>query len=349
MNTSETAARIPPLRELLTVLGAGMALAIWTPDPASAGTVLKISTLAPEGSGWARALREMDADLRAATDDALKLRIYPGGVQGDEDVMLRKIRIGQLQGAALGGTGVSRVCREVLALEMPFLFGGYDEIDYVLAQTEQEFKALFLDQGFVLLGWADIGFVHLLSKDPVRGTGDLHGLKIWRLQGEPITEVLFEKAGVTSVPLAIPDVLLGLQTNLVDVVYASPAAAIILQWFTRVGYYTELPINYTLGAFVVHRKYYDGLSAEHQELLTRVAAARIGEHNLRGRGDNEEALRIMRAEGLQPVVPTEADVASFRSLVEESRPELVGRAFSAPVYERILRHLGDFRGRRDGG
>lgn len=324
-------------------------MAIWAPDPASAGTVLKISTLAPEGSGWARALREMDADLRAATDDALELRIYPGGVQGDEDVMLRKIRIGQLQGAALGGTGVSRVCREVLALEMPFLFGGYDEIDYVLAQTEQEFKALFLDQGFVLLGWADIGFVHLLSKDPVRGTGDLRGRKIWRLQGEPITEVLFEKAGVTSVPLAIPDVLLGLQTNLVDVVYASPAAAIVLQWFTRVGYYTELPINYTLGAFVVHRKYYDGLSAEHQELLTRVAATRIGEHNLRGRGDNEEALRIMRAEGLHPVVPTEADVASFRSLVEESRPELVGRAFSAPVYERILRHLGDFRGRRDGG
>ncbi len=349
MTTSEVLAkRRRSLRQLPAALAASMALAVPGPPPAEGATILKLATLAPEGSGWTRALREMDADLRAATSDDLGLRIYPGGVQGDEEVMLRKIRIGQLQGAALGGTGVSRVCREVLALEMPFLFDRYEEIDYVLTQTEDDFQALFLEQGYVLLGWADIGFVHLLSKEPVRGTGDLRGPKVWRLQGEPITEVLFEKAGVTSVPLSIPDVLLGLQTNLVEVVYASPAAAIVLQWFTRVRYYTDLPINYTLGAFVLHRKYFDALSAEHQELLTGIAATRIHEHNLRGRGDNEEALRVMRAEGLQPVTPSEAEVASFRSLVEESRPELVGRAFSAPVYEKILRHLAEFR-RQDGG
>ena len=349
MTASEIAGRCPPLRRLLALIAPGMALGLWAAAPAEASTVLKISTLAPEGSGWTRALREMDADLRAATGDALRLRIYPGGVQGDEEVMLRKIRIGQLQGAALGGIGVSRVCREVLALEMPFLFDGYEEIDYVLRQMEDDFRALFLEQGYVLLGWADIGFVHLLSKKPIRGTGDLRGLKIWRLQGEPITEVLFEKAAVTSVPLAIPDVLLGLQTNLVDVVYASPAAAIVLQWFTRVQYYTELPINYTLGAFVLHRKYFDRLSDDHQNLLIEISAARIQEHNLRGRGDNEEALRIMRAEGLQPVIPSEAEVASFRSLVEDSRAELVGHAFSASVHEQILGHLADFRRQREGG
>ena len=345
MSISESAGRC----RLLAVLAWGMAMALWAPTSAETATVLKISTLAPEGSGWTRALREMDADLRAATGDALRLRIYAGGVQGDEDVMLRKIRIGQLQGAALGGTGVSRVCREVLALEMPFLFDGYGEIDYVLRQMEDYFRSVFLAQGYVLLGWADIGFVHLLSKDPIRGTGDLRGRKIWRLQGEPITEVLFKKAEVTSVPLAIPDVLLGLQTNLVDVVYASPAAAIVLQWFTRVQYYTELPINYTLGAFVLHRKYFDRLPDEQQQLLTEIAAARIREHNLRGRGDNEEALRIMRKEGLQPVKPSEAEVASFRALVEDSRSELVGQAFSASVHEQILGHLADFRRQRDGG
>ena len=340
---------IPGRCRTLAVLASGIAMALWAPASAETATVLKMSTLAPEGSGWTRALHEMDADLRAATGDVLRLRIYAGGVQGDEDVMLRKIRIGQLQGAALGGIGVSRVCREVLALEMPFLFERYEEIDYVLKQMEGYFQAAFLEQGYVLLGWADIGFVHLLSGEPVRGTGDLRGRKVWRLQGEPITEVLFEKAGVTSVPLAIPDVLLGLQTNLVDVVYASPAAAILLQWFTRVRYYTELPINYTLGAFVLHRKYFDRLSEEQQKLLTGTAAARIHEHNLRGRGDNEEALRVMRAEGLRPVTPSEAEVASFRSLVDDSTPELVGRAFSASAYEQILGHLADFRGRRDGG
>ena len=348
MTTSEIPRkRRRSLREVPAAVAASLALALGQ-LPAEAATALKIATLAPEGSAWTRALREMDSDLRAATSGDLRLRIYPGGVQGDEEVMLRKIRIGQLQGAAFGGIGVSRVCRDMLALQMPFLFDGYEEIDYVLTQMEDEFRGLFLEQGYFLLGWADIGFVHLLSKDPVRGTADLRGPKIWRLRGEPITEVLFEKVGVTSVPLAIPDVLLGLQTNLVDVVYASPAAAIVLQWFTRARYYTDLPINYTLGAFVLHRKYFDALSGEHQELLAGIAATRIRQHNLRGRGDNEEALRIMRAEGLQPVTPSEAEVASFRSLVEESKAELVGRAFSASVFQQILRHLADFR-RQDGG
>lgn len=309
----------------------------------SAATVLKIATLAPEGSSWVRALRDIDADLRAGTGTALSLKIYPGGVQGDEDVILRKIRIGQLQGAGLGGIGVSQVFADVLALEMPFLFADYDEVDYVLEKMGAFYAAGYLQAGYVLLGWSDIGFVYLMSRDPVRGADDIRGMKVWRLQGEPITGVLFQKAGVAAVPLSIPDVLLGLQTNLVDVVYAPPAAAIVLQWFTRVRYYTDLPINYSLGAFVVERQSFEALTPDQQALLRDSAARHMRAHKQRGRRDNEEALAVMRKEGVAAVISPPEQIESFHALVRAATPELVGPAFSRAAHDSVLYHLQTFR------
>ena len=186
------------------------------------GQTLKIATLAPDGSGWINTLRDIDNEVRERTDNKVRLKIYPGGVQGNEDVMIRKIRVGQLHGGGFGGTGTSAIFPDVLALEMPFLFEDYDEIEHVLAQTQGYYRRGYSEKGYVLLGWFDIGFVYLFSQKPIAGVEDIRGLKVWRLQGEPVSEVLFAKIGVTSVPLSIPDVLLGLQTDLVEVVYTSP-------------------------------------------------------------------------------------------------------------------------------
>lgn len=332
------------LRPLLTAVLLGVAA-----GPAAAQSVLKVGSLAPDGSSWIEALRAIDGDLDDGTSGQVRLKIYPGGVQGDEDVMLRKIRIGQLQGAGLAGNGVGFIVPDVLALQLPFLFSNYDEVDYVVGQMEQYYRQAFLDAGYVLLGWSDIGFVYLMSAKPVRSVDDIRGRKVWRLQDEPITDVLFKKAKVTSVPLAIPDVLLGLQTNLVDVVYASPAAAIVLQWFTRVQYYTDLPINYTLGAFVLQRKAFEKLSESQQQLLLASAKRHIGEHNARGRIDNAEALAVMRREGVQPVAVPPAAEASFRDLVAETSADLVGQAFSREANDLVQKHLAEFRARADGG
>ncbi len=311
--------------------------------PVTAQTVLKIATLAPEGSSWIIALRQIDAEIRSETDGQVRLKIYAGGVQGDEDVMLRKIRIGQLHAAGLGGPGISHVLPDVLALEMPFLFENYDEVDYVLGKTEDYYRKAFQYAGFVLLGWSDLGFVYIMSQQPIRSVEDLSRHKVWRLQDEPITGVLFEKAGVTSVPLTIPDVLLGLQTNLIDVVYASPAAAIVLQWFTRVKYYTDLPINYSIGAFLVQQKAFDRLTATQQRRLLEISARHIGAHNRRSRTDNRDALQIMRREGIAAVASPPEAVESFQQLVRESTPELIGHAFSRQAHAMVHRHLDEFR------
>lgn len=308
--------------------------------------LIKIASLAPEGSSWIKAVRTIDRKLRQQTNGEVGFKLYPGGVQGGESVVLRKIRVGQLHGAGLGGTGISDLFPDILALEMPFLFQDYDEVDYVLEQMDDFYQRGFEENGFVLLGWSDLGFVHILSKRPIRGVADINRRKVWRLEDEPITGVLFRKAGVTSIPLNIPDVLLGLQTNLIDVVYASPAAAIVLQWFTRVKYVTELPINYTLGALLVDSRTFSKLTPQHQDILRQLTKEHMRQQTLQTRQENQDAIQIMIDNGLEMVHPTSQDVETFEQLVEESVPELVGHAFSREAYEQVQSHLGDFRRQR---
>ncbi|MBT3342923.1 MAG: TRAP transporter substrate-binding protein DctP [Gemmatimonadetes bacterium] len=325
------------------ILLIGLGLVLSSIAPVQAIQLLKVATIAPEGSGWVRALREVDAELRQKTDDAVGLKIYPGGVQGDEDVMLRKMRIGQLHGGSFGGRGVSLMAPDVLALEMPFLFDNYDEVDYVVAQMDAFYRERFAEGGYVLLGWSDIGFVHVMSQKPVRGAADIKGMKVWRLADEPITAVLFRRAGVTSVPLTISDVLLGLQTHLIDVVYASPSAAIVLQWFTRVKYLTALPINYTVGVFALQRKVFDRLDPSHQQTLLDITSRHFADANHDSRQDNEEAMQVIIDQGIIKVEPLEEEIQSFIDLVVESRPELVGHAFSQEAYDLVNQHLTSFR------
>ena len=154
---------------------------------------------------------------------------------------------------------------------MPFLFNDYTEVDYVLGEMDAFYRQGYEKRGYVFLGWADIGFVHILSQQPVATVEDMRAQKVWQLPDEPLTSVLFRLAGVTSVPLNIPDVLLGLQTNLIDVVYASPSATIVLQWFTRAKYVTQLPINYTLGALLIDKRTFAKIPAADREHIHRIA------------------------------------------------------------------------------
>lgn len=311
--------------------------------PVAEAQTLKIASLAPDGSSWVKALRSIDQQIREQTSGTVQLKIYPGGVQGDEKVVLRKMRIGQLHGAGFAGQGVSQIFPDVLAVQMPFLFNNYEEIDHVLANMDTFFKEAYAERGYIHLGWSEIGFVHILSKSPIRGVSDIRQHKVWRLEEEPITDVLFNLAKVTSVPLTIPDVLLGLQTNLIDVVYASPAAAIVLQWFTKVKYINKLPINYTLGAFLIDAKAFSRLAPEHQILLRQIAEKEMNALSLTTRRENEEAIQAMLANGLEQIEANEDELQTLYDLVEQTRLDLVGNAFSQVAHDRVEQLLIEYR------
>jgi TRAP-type C4-dicarboxylate transport system substrate-binding protein len=305
--------------------------------------IIKLATLAPEGSLWMNTFHKINDEIERKTAGRVKLKAYPGGVLGDDRDMLRKIRIGQIHGGGFTGTGLSLINGDIAVTGIPFLFQNYGEVDYVLARTDEQFRKGFEKKGYVLLGWSEIGFVYLLSNVPITSAEDIRGAKVWLLEGDPIASPVLRKAGVVPIPLGIADVLMALQTNLVDVVYAAPLATIALQWFTKVKYMTDLPLIYSLGGVLVSKRIFGTIPSNLQEIVKKVFQYHSSLLNVRTRRDNDEAIRVMVKQGIKLVTPTDEEAKIFKQISREAIDELGNKVFSKDVLAEVRSHIDQYR------
>lgn len=305
---------------------------------------IKVATLAPEGSTWMNLMNELDQQIREKTQGEVGLRWYAGGVQGDEMVVLRKIRSGQLQGGGLTGVGLGEIASNLRVMELPFLFRNEAEVRAVHASLDPAFETQLHDNGFTLLGWAEVGFVYLYSKNPVVATSDLRGQKVWLWEGDPLAETFLKEAGVSPVPLAITDVLTSLQTGLITTVYITPLANIAMQWFTRLSYTTDLPITFSLGAVVVTNAAWDKIPAASQGVVRELCRTYFAKLAQATAADNAKSIDVMAKQGIKAVTPSAADVESFRKIGENVRGELVGKLYDQATLDQVLGVLEKERG-----
>nr|NIQ38828.1 hypothetical protein [Pseudomonadota bacterium] len=199
---------------------------------------------------------------------------------------------------------------------------------------------------YVLLGWSEIGFVYMMSNKPMSSVEEVRGAKVWMPEGDPVSQAVFQKAGVSPVPLAISDVLLALQTGLVDVIYSTPFGAIALQWFTKVKYVTEVPLSYSLGAVVMTRKSFNNLPEDHQKTLKKIFHKKLARVNAEARKENEEALDVMAREGVQYVELPSQELTRFQAVTREATDDIIGKVFSKEALETVREQLAQFRKRK---
>jgi len=276
-----------------------------TPLLAEKTYVLKFATLAPAGTTWVKLLQDWADDVEKQSNGRLVFKIYPGGVQGDEPEVLKKIRFGQLQGGAFTGYGIGQIYSPTRVLELPFLFNNIEEIDYVRNLFMPEIEQGYRDHGYELLGWMEVGFVYFFSKTPIKTLDDLKERRIWNWQGDPLGEAFFDASGLSPVPLSIIDVYTSLSTGLIDTVYAPPLGAIAMQWFTKTHYITNVPMANGIGSLVVSRRFYQNLPQDLQKLLKRTGTA-IGEQLvIATRKDNIDSLEILTAKGMELITADE--------------------------------------------
>ena len=114
---------------------------------ASKAVTIKIATLAPEGSAWIKTFDDLNAAVKKKTNNGVRLKIYTGGILGDEKDMYRKMHVGQIQGAVLTSSGLSGIFSEMDVFQIPFLFENYDEVDYVVDKMDTYFRNGFADKG----------------------------------------------------------------------------------------------------------------------------------------------------------------------------------------------------------
>lgn len=305
--------------------------------------VIKIATLAPEGSAWIQILSELNEEVVKKTDKKVRFKIYPGGVLGDEKDMIRKMHIGQIQGAVLTSSGLSTLFNEVYVFQVPFLFQTYDEVDYVLNKMDPFFREGFADNGYVLLGWSEGGFVRLMSTTPITNLGELKKVKVWTWEDAPMAKAIFDEAKVAAIPLTVPDVLVGLQTGLVDVVYAPPAGAISLQWFTRVKFLTDVPLNYLVGGIVIKKEAFNRIPAAYQDNLMEIFKKHMEKLKEMVRNENQQALIVMEKHGVKILKPSNETVEEFKMLSDKAMQRLGSKTFSNKVRDEMSAYLEEYR------
>ena len=273
----------------------------------SHAATFKVATLSPDGSFWMKTMREAGKEVEAATDNRVKFKWYPGGVMGDDKAVLRKMRVGQLQGAALPMGELLSFYPDSQAYGIPFLFNSYNEVDYVRSQLDDTLIAGFAEGGMEVLGIAEGGFGYFLTAEPVRVPADLQQQKVWVPQNDVVSARLAQSIGVTPIPLTLPDVLPGLQTGLVNTVAVSPMGAIVLQWHTRVAHITDIPLMYFCGVISLTGKSFNKLSADDQAVVKTVFGKAFKLIDERNRMDNVKAFEALTNQGVETVVLTEAE------------------------------------------
>jgi TRAP-type C4-dicarboxylate transport system substrate-binding protein len=302
--------------------------------PAGALT-LKIGTVAPAGSPWAESLRRLAAEWSRISDGRVELKIYAGGIAGEEADMIRKMRIGQLDGAALTQLGWGLLDPGILALSTPFLIQDELELERVMEGTGGYFRQRLEEEGFGLFAFSKAGWVHFFGRVPLIIPEDLMRLKLGVPAGDADFVDTWRRIGFNAFSLPFGDILTGLQTGMIDAFYAPPLVAATFQWFAPARHMTALPVAPVVGAVIVRSQSLDRIPRELREELLSTFDELARRLNTEMVGLEEEALSAMAGQGLEihPVPPEAAK--RWREIVGQSIQVVLGRIIPRESYDLI--------------
>ncbi|MEO0576102.1 MAG: TRAP transporter substrate-binding protein DctP [Pseudomonadota bacterium] len=317
-----------------------------TLNVASAET-FKLATIAPENSQWMRDMRAGAKQIKERTDGRVIIKLFGGGVMGNDKKVLRKVKIGQLHGGAFTAGSLMERYPDLSIYGLPLLFNSLDEVDFVRERLDAELKAGLEDAGFVSFGFAGGGFAMVLGNTPVRNLSDLKDQKVWVPEGDTISYAGMQALELSPVTLPVTDVLTGLQTGLLDVVATPPVGALVLQWHTKVKYGTQLPLVYTMAFMAIDKKRFKRLSDEDQAIVADVLNGIYANFEEANRIDNEKAMTALAGVGIEMVELDAGQLPAWRKAVEATNERLAKEGvYSSELYAKVIDLLDGYRDER---
>ena len=304
---------------------------------------LRLGTILPANSVWDRALKRMASEWREATEGRVRLQVR--GTTGDEATIIRRMRLNNPQVAALTQPGLTEVDPAFNVFGIPFFFASDAEAAHVLAALTPRLRAALAGRGLVLIGWGHGGWAHVFSAQPVRGLDDLRAAKLFTSSGDDAMVRWYKENGFQPVPLALTDVLMGLNTGLIDAYPSPPYGALVFQWYRRTAYMLDIPLSPVFGATVMTERAWAGIDeADRAALLDRAAAAQAFLFAEVPRQDRE-AVAEMRERGLTVSAVAEPEAAALRAAAEALTKTWRGDRVPADVYDAALAARNAYRAR----
>jgi TRAP-type C4-dicarboxylate transport system substrate-binding protein len=317
-----------------------------TPADAKWSARWKIATLAPDGVGWARQIKAIVIPaVTEISDKNLQLHVYWGGIMGDDEDYIKKMRIDQLQGAGLSGQGTKLAVPEMSVVELPFLFNNYDEVDYIKSKMRDTFDRIALDNGYFLVAWIDQDFDRLYAiGSPLETLQDYAKIRPLSWFG-PIEAATYRTLGATPVPVTMPEAPSTLRQGIGNAIIAPAAWVVGTQLYMTLHHVSPLDFRYAPALIVVTNSRWETMPIEYRNNYFNRRAEVMDEFCREVRKDNVKAYEAMLAHGLKEAAPS-AEVA--RTIREQALPlweEMAGTVYPRHLLQELLGHLEEYRSR----
>ncbi|GAC1620702.1 MAG: TRAP transporter substrate-binding protein [Candidatus Acidiferrum sp.] len=327
-----------------SILFALLSFAAMAPLSSHAQSKMRLATLLPQGSSQYQSLEKMGQDWRKSTKGSVTLIVYGGGMMGSEEDSVRRMRIDQLQAATLSIAGLSEIDPHVAALEkIPMLFRSLNEVEYVRAKMRDELERSLEQKGFIVLFWADAGWIQVFSRRPIQHPSDLKRTKLFVTVGDQDELEIVKSLGIQPVPLTWSDALVSLQTGLVDTVVTTPFLCLAGQFDLTAKHMLQLKYVPLVGATVMTKKAWSTLSPDQRAVIRKAATQAGNEIQTRSRAENVTAVEAMKRRGLQVHEVTPEMEIEWRRYLEGVYPKMRGGMVPVDVFDEVQHYLADYR------
>ena len=324
----------------LALLAACIAL---LPGPARAQTVtVKVVTLAPNGSIWHEALKDLNQRWREVSQGSVRMRIYPGGVAGDEMAVMAKMRIGQYGGALVTTHGLVSITKAARIFNLPRMIRSYEELDYVVERLGPRLEAEMAERGFIILDWV-AGQAKFFVPEPVTSIEAVQRFKMFTWAGDTETAELWKKAGFNVVPLPATEVITGFQTGLINAILTHPSVAMYSQYFRHTPYLIDLDIAPLVAALIISRRIWERIPADLRPQLRDEARNIVARLQDEDRRFETEAIESMKKRGLSVLKPSPAEIRAWDAKADEVNRSVRGSYVPADYFDEISRLVAEFR------
>jgi len=238
-------------------------------EAAEAEYTLRFATVAPNDTPWAKLLKKYKKALKKKTDGRVKMKVFLGGLKGDEQSLVRQAYKGkELQGAGVSSGAMATLVPEMDILELPYLFDTFADADKALDGPARPIIDQILEaKGFKLLMYSENGYRSFGTKGGfVKTPADLKAKKM-RSQESPVHVETYRALGASPVTISVGEVLSALQTGVVEGFDNTPLYTQAVSWYQAVDHFTVTEHIYQPALIVVNKKWFDALPADLQAIL----------------------------------------------------------------------------------
>ena len=333
---------------LIALVALAAVAAAWPAPPAEAQApiIVRTATLVPDGSSWHLILKETADKWKQLSGGRVTVRLFPGGVAGDDPDVVRKMRLGTLNGGVLTSVGVAELDKSVYAMGIPLMYDSYEEVYWVHEKMRPRLEASLEAKGYVVLNWADAGWVHFFTTKPVAVPDDLRKLKLFSWAGDAEAVEIWRSAGFNPVPLPSTEISTALQTGLVEALGAPPQVTVISQYFNHAKYMTDFRWQLLQGATVISKATWEKIPADLRPAMLKVAQEDGARLRKDVRDSEPRDIEAMKKRSLTVVPVSAAQKAQWQKLTESIYPVIRGKVVPAEAFDEAMRYRDEYRKQR---